>query len=94
VPDVLGASLGVLLTGGFTVLSVWALLFSGGPKAWNVSGTLPLWLFPAWVAAGLFYALMGVGVLLCVVMTVFASRQLARAIGAARSASSGPRRLE
>ena len=94
VPDVLGASLGVLLTGGFTVLSVWALLFSGGPKAWNVSGTLPLWLFPAWVAAGLFYALMGVGVLLCVVMTVFASCQLARAIGAARSASSGPRRLE
>ena len=33
--------MGVLLTGGFTVLSVWALLFSGGPKAWNVSGTLP-----------------------------------------------------
>ena len=94
VPDVLGASHGGAVTGGFTVLSVWALLFSGGPKAWNISGSLPLWLFPAWVAAALFYALMGVGVLLCVVMTVFASRQLARAIGAARSSLVGPRRLE
>ena len=44
--DVLGAGLGVLLTGGFTVLSVWALLFSGGPRAWNVSGNVPLWLLP------------------------------------------------
>jgi len=92
--DVVGAGMGVLLTGGFTVLSVWALLFSGGPKAWNVSGNVPLWLLPAWVGAGLFYALLGFGVLLCAVMTVFASRQLYRALGGARSASPGARRLE
>ena len=92
--DVVGAGMGVLLTGGFTVLSVWALLFSGGLKAWNVSGNVPLWLLPAWVGAGLFYALLGFGVLLCAVMTVFASRQLYRALGGARSASPGARRLE
>ena len=92
--DVVGAGMGVLLTGGFTVLSVWALLFSGGPKAWNVSGSLPLWLLPAWVGAGLFYALIGLGVLLCATMTVFALRQLYRALGAPRSASPGARRLE
>jgi hypothetical protein len=83
---VLGAGLGVLLTGGFTVLSVWALLFSGGPRAWNVSGNVPLWLLPPWVGAALFYALLGVGVLTCATMTVFASRQLYRALGAPRSA--------
>lgn len=42
--DVLGPGLGVLLTSGFTVLSGWALFFSGGPSAWNMSGSLPLWL--------------------------------------------------
>lgn len=94
VADVVSSCLGVLLTSGFTVLSVWALLFSGGPRAWNVSGNLPLWLFPTWVAAGLFYAMMGVGVLLCVVMTLFAWRQLFRAIAAAGSASRSPRGLE
>ena len=92
--DLVGAIMGVLLTGGFTVLSVWALLFSGGPKAWNVSGSLPLWLLPAWVGAGLFYALIGVGVLLCATMTAFALRQLYRALGAPRSASPGAGRLE
>ena len=50
--DIVGAGMGVLLTGGFTVLSVWALLFSEGPRAWNVSGNLPLWRRPAWVGAG------------------------------------------
>ena len=84
--DVLGAGLGVLLTGGLPVLSVWALLFSGGPRAWNVSGNVPLWLLPPWVGAALFYALLGVGVLICATMTVFASRQLYRALGAPRSA--------
>ena len=86
--------MGVLLTAGFTVLSVWALLFSGGPKAWSVSGSLLLWLLPAWVGAGLFYALIGLGVLLCATMAVFALRQLYRALGAPRSASPGARRLE
>jgi hypothetical protein len=84
----------VLLTSGFTLLSVWALLFSGGPKAWNVSGSVPLWLLPEWVGAGLFYALLGAGVLLCATMTVFALGQLYRALGAGGSASPGARRLE
>ena len=47
-----------------------------------------------WVGAGLFYALIGLGVLLCATMTVFALRQLYRALGAPRSASPGARSLE
>jgi hypothetical protein len=92
--DVLGPCLGLLLTSGFTVLSGWALFFSGGPSAWNMSGSLPLWLLPAWVTAGLFYVLMGVGALLCVVMTVFAWRQLYRALATGGSGPAGPRGLE
>jgi hypothetical protein len=92
--DVVGAGMGVLLTGGFTVLSVWALLFSGGPTAWSVSGSLPPWLLPSWVGAGLFYALLGVSVLLCATMSAFACRQLYRALGVPRSAAPGARRLE
>jgi hypothetical protein len=38
--------------------------------------------------------LLGFGVLLCALMTVFASRQLYRALGGARSTSPGPRRFE
>lgn len=83
--DVVGALLGALVATGFLVLSGWALFLSGGPRAWNMSGSLPLWLLPAWVSTGLFYALMGVGALLCVVLTVFAWRQLFRALAAAGS---------
>jgi hypothetical protein len=93
-PDVVGASLGVLLTSGFTVLSAWALFFSGGPRAWSVSGGLPLWLLPAWVGDVLFYVLMGICALLCVVMTLYAWRQLYRALAAGGSGSPGPRGLQ
>ncbi len=64
-PDVVESGLGVLLTSGFTVFAGWALFFSGGPRAWKMSGSLPLGWLPAWVGAGLFYALMGVGVRSC-----------------------------
>ncbi len=92
--DVVGSCLGVLLTSGFTVLAGWALLFSGGPSAWKMSGSLLLGWLPPWVSAGLFYTMLGIGALLCVVLTVFAWRQLFRAIAAAGSASRGPRGLE
>jgi hypothetical protein len=92
--DVLGTCLGVLLTSGFTVLSGWALFFSGGPSAWSMSGSLPLWLLPAWVTTGLFYVLMGVGALLCVVMTLFAWRQLYRALATGASGPARSRGLE
>jgi hypothetical protein len=93
-PDVAGSCLGVFLTSGFTVFSGWALFFSGGPSAWNVSGSLPLRLLPVWVSAGLFYVLMGVGALLCVVMAVFAWRQLYRALAAGGSGPPGPRGIQ
>jgi polyferredoxin len=92
--DVAGYCLSVLLTSGFTVLAGWALFFSGGPSAWKMSGTLPLGLLPAWVSAGLFYGLMGVGALICVALNIFAWRQLCRALATAGSAASGPRGLQ
>jgi hypothetical protein len=92
--DVAGCCLGVLLTSGFVVFAAWALCFSGGPSAWNVSGPLPLWLLPAWVTAGLFYVLMGVSTLLCVVLNVFAWRQLIRALATTGSGVPGPRGLQ
>ncbi|HEY7140725.1 MAG TPA: hypothetical protein VIE44_11535 [Methylomirabilota bacterium] len=93
-PDVVGASLGVLLTSGFTVLSGWALFFSGGPQAWSVSGSLPLWLLPAWVGDVLFYILMGICALLCVVMALYAWRQLYRVVAAGGSGPPGARGLQ
>lgn len=92
--DVVGSGLGVLLTSGFAVFAGWALFFSGGPSAWNMSGSLPLWLFPAWVSVALFYVMLGVGALLCVVLTVFAWRQLFRALASAGSGPPDPRGLE
>ena len=92
--DVVGSCLGVLLTSGFTVFSGWALFFSGGPSAWNMSGSLPFGLLPAWVGDGLFYMMMGVAALLCVVLTLFAWRQLYRALATAGSGPAGPRGLE
>jgi hypothetical protein len=92
--DVVGSGLGVLLTSGFTVFAGWALFLSGGPSAWNMSGSLPLWMFPVWIRVALFYVMLGVGALLCVVLTVFAWRQLVRAIASAGSGPPGPRGLE
>ena len=91
-PDVVESGLGVLLTSGFTVFAGWALFFSGGPRAWKMSGSLPVGWLPAWVGAGLFYATLGVGALLCVTLTAFAWRQLYRAL--ATSDSPRPRGLE
>jgi hypothetical protein len=92
--DVVGSGLGVLLTSGFTVFAGWALFFSGGPSAWKMSGSLPLGWLPAWGSAGLFYMMLGIGALLCVILTVFAWRQLVRAIASAGSGPPGPRGLE
>jgi hypothetical protein len=92
--DMIGSVLGGLMATGFTVLSGWALFFSGGPSAWGMSGSLPLWLLPPWASTGVFYLLLGVSALLCVVVTVYAWRQAYRALVAARSGAPGSSGLE
>jgi hypothetical protein len=57
-------------------------------------GSLPLGLLAPWVSAGIFYTMRGIGALLCMVLTVFAWRQLFRAIVSPGSGFPGPRRLE
>ena len=92
--DAMGSGLGVLLTSGFTVFAGWALFFSGGPRAWKMSGTLPLGWLPAWITDGLFYATLGAGALLCGILTAFAWRQLFRALASAASTPPGPSPLQ
>ena len=93
-PDVLGALLGALVSTGFLVLSGWALVLSGGPRAWGVSGSLPLWLLPEWVTGTLFYVLMSFGLAICAVLTFFAWRQLYRAVAPTGSGAAGSRGVE
>jgi hypothetical protein len=92
--DVVSSGLGVLLTSGFMVFAGWALFFSGGPSAWKMSGSLPVGWLPAWVGAGLFYATLGVGAVLCVTLTAFAWRQLYRALASGTSGSPRLRGIE
>ena len=93
-PDVVGAGLGVLLTSGFTVLvGLGAPLLRRAEGVERCPGACRSGCSRRGSAAGLFYARWA-SACSSAWLTVFAWRQLYRALGAARSASPGPRRLE